>query len=94
MIIVAGSIRVDAADREAYLATCVPVVEQARATEGCLDFALSADLVDPERINVYERWASRARLDAFRGEGTGDEQTSLITGADVREFTADTETRL
>ncbi|MBB5790027.1 antibiotic biosynthesis monooxygenase [Jiangella mangrovi] len=94
MIIVAGYLRVDAADREAYLATCVPVVEQARATEGCLDFALSADLVDPERINVLERWATRAALDAFRGDGTGDEQTALITGADVREFTTESETRL
>ena len=94
MIIVAGHLRVNAADREAYLATCVPVVEQARATEGCLDYALSADLVDLERVNVLERWASREALDAFRGDGTGDEQASLITGADVREFSTDSETRL
>lgn len=94
MIIVAGQLRVNAADREALLATCVAVVEQARATEGCLDYALSADLVDPERVNVLERWASREALDAFRGDGTGDEQAALITGADVREFTTDSETRL
>ncbi|WP_116953058.1 putative quinol monooxygenase [Jiangella endophytica] len=94
MIIVAGHLRVNAADREAYLATCIPVVEQARTTEGCLDYALSADLVDAERINVYERWASREALDAFRGDGAGDEQGVLLTGADVREFTAGSEIRL
>jgi quinol monooxygenase YgiN len=94
VIIVAGQLRVNAADREACLATCVAVVEQARATEGCLDYALSADLVDAERINVLERWESREALDAFRGDGTGDEQAALITGADVREFTMDSETRL
>ncbi|SED63266.1 putative quinol monooxygenase [Jiangella alba] len=94
MIIVAGHLRVAAADREAYLATCVAVVELARAAEGCLDYALSADVVDPERINVFERWASRAALDAFRGDGAGDEQVALLTGADVREFTASDETRL
>ena len=58
MIIVAGQLRVSAADREAFLATCGEA------------------------------------LDAFRGDGTGDEQAALITGADVREFTTDTETRL
>lgn len=94
MIIVAGYLRVSAADRETFLATCVTVVEQARATEGCLDYALSADVVDLERVNVFERWTSRAALDAFRGDGTGDEQAALITGADVREFTAEAETRL
>ncbi len=28
---------------------------------GCLDFALSADLVEPGRINIFERWESQAR---------------------------------
>ena len=40
---------------------------------GCHDFAVSADPVDPERVNVYERSASPAALQAFRGDGPGDE---------------------
>lgn len=58
MIIVAGVLHVDPAERAAYLADCTAVVAQARSFPGCLDFALSPDLLDSGRINVYERWSS------------------------------------
>ena len=47
MVIVAGHIRVAPDQREAYLATCVAVVQQARTAAGCLGFAVSPDLVEP-----------------------------------------------
>ena len=74
MVIVAGHITVAPQQRESYLAGCVRVVEQARGAAGCLDFAISADLVDPGRINVFERWESQAAVDTFRGSGPSDEQ--------------------
>ena len=86
MILVAGALFVDAAGRDAYLAGCRAVVEQARATPGCLDFALSADLVDPRRINVLERWDDEAALLRFRGSGPSDEQVDAVQEADVQEF--------
>ncbi|GLZ50978.1 antibiotic biosynthesis monooxygenase family protein [Actinomycetospora sp. NBRC 106378] len=86
MVIVAGHLLVAPEAREAYLAGCVAVVEQARGARGCLDFALSADLLDPGRINVLERWASQADVEAFRGAGTGDEQTAQLLGASVAEY--------
>ena len=89
MIIVAGSLLVAAAGRESYLEGCRAVVEQARAAEGCLDFALSADLLDERRINVFERWQSQEQLLAFRGSGPSDEQTDVIEDADVREWLLD-----
>lgn len=67
MIIIAGKLWVEATDRDAYLAGCSKVVEQARVAAGCLDFALSADPIAPDRINVYERWASEEDLARFRG---------------------------
>ena len=85
MIIVTGHLLVDPDRRTAYLETCRDVVAQARATEGCLDFSLSADLLDPARINVLERWVDRAHVETFRGDGVPDEQADLITGADVAE---------
>jgi hypothetical protein len=45
MIIVAGQILVEPERREAYLQGCIEVIEQARSAPGCLDFALTADLV-------------------------------------------------
>ncbi|MEJ2861935.1 putative quinol monooxygenase [Actinomycetospora flava] len=86
MVIVAGHLVVDPAEREAYLAGCVTVVEQARAAEGCLDFAISADLVDAGRINIVERWASQEAVEAFRGSGPSDEQGAAMLSADVAEY--------
>lgn len=88
MIIVAGHITVDPANRQTYLEGCVSVVEQGRAAAGSLDFALGADLVDPARINVYERWDTWDNLQAFRGSGPDDTQSDQILTADVAEFEA------
>lgn len=85
-VIVAGHLLVDPAHRASYLDGCVAVVEQARAAEGCLEFSVSADLVDPGRIQVFERWASRSAVEAFRGSGPSDEQAGVIVGASVVEY--------
>jgi quinol monooxygenase YgiN len=63
MVIVAGHITVEPQQRESYLAGCVSVVEQARGTAGCLDFAITADLIDPGRVNIFERWESQAAVE-------------------------------
>ena len=86
MVIVAGHIVVDPARREAYLADCVEVVEAARRAPGCLDFAITADLVDPGRIVVLERWATQADVEAFRGSGPADEQSAAVLSASVAEY--------
>ena len=70
MVIVAGHIMVNPQEREEYLAGCMAVVEAARAANGCLDFAISADLVDSGRINILERWDSQEAVEAFRGNLT------------------------
>jgi quinol monooxygenase YgiN len=86
MVIVAGQIFVDPDERERYLAGCVDVVEQARRAPGCADFAISADLIDPSRINVFERWETQAAVEAFRGSGPSDEQSTAILAASVSEY--------
>ena len=86
MMIVAGLIRVRPDQRETYLATCVEVVEQARAAAGCLDYVIGPDLVESDRINIFERWESRAAVAAFRGDGPSDEQSAAMTGASVAEY--------
>lgn len=86
MIVVAGWLRVDAQHRASYLDGCRSIIASARATEGCLDFALSPDPLDAERINVFERWDSIAAVERFRGAGPSDEQQDLITGAHVEQY--------
>jgi quinol monooxygenase YgiN len=86
VVIVAGHIVVDPNRRDDYLSGCVDVVRQARRTPGCLDFAISADVVDPGRVNIFERWESQAAVEAFRGDGTSDEQGAAIVSAEVAEY--------
>ena len=86
MVIVAGHIIVEPQERESYLEGCVRVVEQARRAAGCLDFAIAADLIDPGRVNVFERWASQEAVEAFRGSGPSDEQGAAIRSASVAEY--------
>lgn len=86
MVIVAGQLFVDPGRRDHYLAGCVDVVTQARSAPGCLDFSITADLLDPGRINVFERWASRAAVETFRGSGPGDDQVAELLGASVAEY--------
>jgi quinol monooxygenase YgiN len=86
MLIVAGHITVEPQQRESYLAGCISVVEQARRAAGCLDFAITADLIDPGRINIFERWESQAAVDTFRGSGPSNEQGAAMVSASVAEY--------
>ncbi len=86
MVIVAGHVVVDPEQRDDYLSGCVEVVRQARHAPGCLDFSLSADLLEPGRINILERWESQAAVEAFRGSGPSDEQGAAIVAAAVAEY--------
>jgi quinol monooxygenase YgiN len=86
LIIVSGALFVDPMDRDEYLAGCEPVVTAARSAPGCLDFALSPDLLDPARINVYERWESAEPLNAFRGSGPSGAQLNVLREVRVEEY--------
>ena len=89
MLIIAGHLIVDAPDRDRYVADCAAAVAAARTADGCLDFAVSADAVDPQRVNVFERWRTRESLDAFRGGGPADDIASRIRDAHVAEYEVD-----
>jgi quinol monooxygenase YgiN len=86
MVIVAGHITVDPEERQSYLAGCMSVVEQARRADGCLDFAITADLLDPGRVNLFERWETQAAVETFRGSGHSDEQGATMLSASVAEY--------
>lgn len=86
MIIVAGVLIVDPQGRDAYLEGCVSVVAAARKARGCLDFALSPDLLEASRINVYERWDSEKDLHRFRGSGPDAGQLARLLNVQVNEY--------
>ncbi len=89
MLIVAGRLVLDPADRDAHVAASAGAVRLAREAGGCLDFAVSADPVDPERVNVFERWKSAGELRAFREGGTDDDTDvdfSRIVAFEIEEY--------
>jgi quinol monooxygenase YgiN len=86
MIIVAGPLYVDPADRQAYLDGCREAITAARTSDGCLDFHLAADPLEADRINVFERWETVEAVEQFRGSGPSGDQAAAVRDAAVIQF--------
>ena len=86
MIIVAGALTVDPDGRDVYLGRCASVVAAAREAQGCLDFALGPDPLEPGRINVYERWDSEEDLHRFRESGPDAGQLAALLNVEVDQY--------
>jgi quinol monooxygenase YgiN len=54
--------------------------------DGCLDFAITADLLDPGRVNLFERWESQAAVESFRRSGPRNKQRAAMLSASVAEY--------
>lgn len=66
MIIIAGYTLTEADQRDVAVEALTDMVERARKHDGCLDLSITADSVDPERVNVFELWRDQKTLDAWR----------------------------
>jgi quinol monooxygenase YgiN len=89
VIIIAGHLRIAAAERSQYLEAVAEVAVQARQAPGCHDFVQSPDPIDPERINIYERWENDEALMSFRTSGDQDSEappTPKLLGAEVAKY--------
>jgi quinol monooxygenase YgiN len=64
MVIVGGTMVVEASQRDAFLAGRLDAMRASRAEPGCLEYAFSADPVDPSRVVLFEIWESQEALDA------------------------------
>jgi quinol monooxygenase YgiN len=79
VIIVAGHMRVEPERRDSFVGRLASVVERGRAAAGCLDVAITADPLDPGRINVFEVFESDAALDAFRSTNPDWQSAAQLT---------------
>lgn len=59
---------------------------RALATRRCLDVAITADSVDPGRVNIFECWESQAALETFRGSAPRNKQRAAMRSASVAEY--------
>jgi len=71
MIIIAGYTLREAHQRDAAIKAFADMIERARNFDGCLDFSISADSVDPERSNLFECWRDQQSLNAWRKVAKG-----------------------
>ena len=88
MLIIAGFVHVDAERRDEYVASFRDMVERGRSAPGCLDIFISTDSLEPTRVNIFERWASREDLDAWRKQANPPDTDIEMTGNQVTIFTA------
>ncbi len=72
MLIIAGTITVNPDDRDKFLAIRKDTVAAARQMHGCLEYAFSADIVDPSCIRLFERWESEDDVAAWMAAHSSD----------------------
>lgn len=64
MVIVGGWFEVDPNERDAFVAGRVEGMRRSRTEQGCIEYVVAPDPVDPGRVVLFERWESQADLDA------------------------------
>ena len=86
MIIVCGKLQAHPGRREDLLELSKLAVVAARNTEGCIDFAVSPDLIDLDRVDIFEQWTNDDALRAFREDGPGEDISGLVLQFDIKEY--------
>jgi quinol monooxygenase YgiN len=66
MLIIAGKASVAPEERDHYVELHKDLIQRARSAPGCRDAAITADPIEPERVNVFELWDSEEQLTAWR----------------------------
>src|SRR5262245_17266922 len=83
-VIVAGWITVDPKKRDEAVDSFKDLVLRARNAPGCLDFAITADPVDPSRANIFEFWQSQKDLDAWRSVANHPKKVTPMLKVEVQ----------
>ena len=86
MIIIAGREYVAAEQRDAYVASFEEFIHRTRKEPGCLDFIIAADPIEDDRVNNFELWESKEKLDAFRRKAKPPKPTTEILKEDVKKY--------
>jgi quinol monooxygenase YgiN len=86
MLIIAGHLEVDANQRDAFIAAHRDLLRRGRQAPACLDLAITADLLNPARVNNFERWESREHLNVWRGIAAAPDTGISINSDDMLEY--------
>jgi quinol monooxygenase YgiN len=90
VLIVAGTFTVDPDRRAEFLEGRTESIKASRQDHGCLQYAMSADAVDPAVVRLFEVWSSPADLEAhlqrMRGSGQPAEGGVPVLAVDITKF--------
>ena len=64
MIVITGTVRLPAANRDAAFPAMRAMVEASRAEDGCEAYSYAFDLLDENLVHIVERWRDRPALEA------------------------------
>lgn len=80
MVIVQGVFRIDPQDRDAFLEQSIEQMEISRAEQGCLEYALSADPLESDRVILSERWETMDDLTVHFDALTARREAAVASG--------------
>ena len=66
MITTFGTLHLNPERRDEALQEYLHLVEESRKEAGCWNYVVSADLVDPLTLYIFEEWADEETLEAHR----------------------------
>lgn len=64
MLVIAGRIVIDTANREKAIAAAVEMMQETHKEPGCISYTFSADLTEAGAFRIFEEWESQKALDA------------------------------
>jgi quinol monooxygenase YgiN len=89
MLIVAGTFTVDPDRRAEFLEGRVGSINASRQDRGCVQYAMSADAVDPAVVRLFEIWESpddlQAHLDRMRSSPPPEGGVPVLAG-DIKKY--------
>jgi quinol monooxygenase YgiN len=62
IVIVQGMFSIDPTERDRFVETSIEAMRSSREEDGCLEYVIAADPLDPERVVLSERWESMEHL--------------------------------
>lgn len=68
MIIVEGSAKIPAEAWDKAISAMEVMIKASREEAGCIEYAYSRDLLDPNLLRIIERWTDKAALVSHFGE--------------------------
>lgn len=85
-IVVGGALWIAKGKREEFIRRSCEAVTEARRTSDCVDFSVSADPLDQDRVNIFEVWKNPVALNEFRDRGPEDGLFALVERAEIHEY--------